>query len=68
MNLKSQVSIVFGSPCAHQNNAMPWAAEKAFALDHQCIADRYLLEKDKWSEVSHCLLSNLLEKRKMEKN
>lgn len=69
MNLKSQLSIGFGSPCSRQNNAVPRAAEKARALtDHHNISGRYLLEKDKWLEASHCFLSNQLEKRKREKN
>lgn len=61
MNLKPELSIVFGSPCSCQNNAMPWAA--CALTDHQNIPGKYLLDKHKWLEGSHSFFFNLLEKR-----
>lgn len=71
MNLKSQLSIVFGSPCSHQNNAMSWSAVKACALtDHQDISGRLLLKTDKTtgSKAVSLVRSSEEEKRGNNKN
>lgn len=68
MNLKTQHSIVSGSPCSYQNNAMPCSAEKScFLGDHQNISGEFLLEKDKWLKARDCFLSNPVKKRKGKK-